>query len=156
MHVHHAAPEPARRRSRRVERAFAVEPSSPWTAPSRPVPGRESPPVGRPDDEFTLANERTFLSWIRTALALLAGGVLLEQFAARLQPRPVVVGLAVVLALLSATMCGLAYLRWRSHEVAVREGRPLSGSLALPLTAAVMVAVAATIAAMIALQWLPG
>ena len=119
-------------------------------------PGRESAPVGRQDDEFTLANERTFLSWIRTALALLAGGVLLEQFAARLQPRAVVVALAVVLALLSATMCGLAYFRWRSHEAAVREGRPLSGSLALPLTAAVMVAVAATIAAMIALQWFAG
>lgn len=28
-----------------------------------------------PDYRFTLANERTFLAWIRTALALLAGGV---------------------------------------------------------------------------------
>ena len=34
-----------------------------------------------PDYRFTLANERTFLAWIRTALALLAGGVLLHQFA---------------------------------------------------------------------------
>jgi putative membrane protein len=36
-----------------------------------------------PDYRFTLANERTFLAWIRTALALLAGGVLLHQRAAR-------------------------------------------------------------------------
>ena len=34
-----------------------------------------------PDVRFSLANERTFLAWIRTALALLAGGVALEQFA---------------------------------------------------------------------------
>ena len=36
-----------------------------------------------PDYRFTLANERTFLAWIRTALAILAGGVLLHQFATR-------------------------------------------------------------------------
>jgi putative membrane protein len=33
-----------------------------------------------PDSRFTLADERTFLAWIRTALALLSGGVLLHQF----------------------------------------------------------------------------
>ena len=27
-----------------------------------------------PDYRFTLANERTFLAWVRTALGLLAGG----------------------------------------------------------------------------------
>ncbi|MDT5236302.1 MAG: putative rane protein, partial [Mycobacterium sp.] len=31
------------------------------------------------DYRFTLANERTFLAWIRTALALLAGGVAVVQ-----------------------------------------------------------------------------
>jgi putative membrane protein len=36
---------------------------------------------GSPDYRFTLANERTFLAWIRTALAILASGVLLDQFA---------------------------------------------------------------------------
>jgi putative membrane protein len=32
-----------------------------------------------PDYRFTLANERTFLAWIRTSLALLAGGVAVVQ-----------------------------------------------------------------------------
>ena len=111
--------------------------------------------TGRPPDyQFALANERTFLSWIRTALALLAGGVLLEQFADRLQPRSVVVALAFVLALLSAAVCGLAYLRWRSHEAAARDGRPLPESIVLPLAATSMAAVAAVIAALIGLAWL--
>lgn len=39
-----------------------------------------------PDYRFSLANERTFLAWIRSALALLAGGVILEQLATRLGP----------------------------------------------------------------------
>jgi putative membrane protein len=32
-----------------------------------------------PDYRFTLANERTFLAWIRTALALIASGVAVVQ-----------------------------------------------------------------------------
>ncbi len=35
----------------------------------------------RPDYRYSLANERTFLSWTRTGLALIAGGVAVEQFA---------------------------------------------------------------------------
>ena len=32
-----------------------------------------------PDYRYSLANERTFLAWIRSALALLAAGLLLDQ-----------------------------------------------------------------------------
>ena len=42
--------------------------------------GRPSEPTEQePDYRFTLANERTFLAWIRTALALIAGGVAVVQ-----------------------------------------------------------------------------
>ena len=34
-----------------------------------------------PDPRFSLANERTFLAWIRTSLALFAAGVALEALA---------------------------------------------------------------------------
>lgn len=34
-----------------------------------------------PDYRFSLANERTFLAWIRTSLGFLAGGVGLDQLA---------------------------------------------------------------------------
>ena len=33
-----------------------------------------------PDPRFSMANERTFLAWIRTSLAFIAGGVALETF----------------------------------------------------------------------------
>ena len=44
--------------------------------------GRSPEPSGQeePDYRFTLANERTFLAWIRTALALIAGGIAVVQF----------------------------------------------------------------------------
>ena len=89
-----------------------------------------------PDYRFTLANERTFLAWIRTALALLAGGVLLHQFATELGPRRrhvLSVGLGVVAAVLSA----VSYTRWRANEIAIRQGRPLPFSWILPALAGV-------------------
>ena len=41
---------------------------------------RVFPEGTEPDPRFTLANERTFLAWMRTALAFIAGGVALEAF----------------------------------------------------------------------------
>ncbi|PPL18849.1 MULTISPECIES: YidH family protein [Microterricola] len=99
-----------------------------------------------PDYRFTLANERTFLAWIRTALALLAGGVLLHQFSHALGPRWVVVALAVVLALIGAVLSVIAYTRWRANEIAMRTGKPLPFSLLLPLLAGFCLLTAAIIA----------
>jgi putative membrane protein len=90
-----------------------------------------------PDYRFTLANERTFLAWVRTALALLAGGVLLEQFATTLQPRIVIVALAIGLAVLACVLCTVAYVRWRANEIAMRHARPLPTSIVIPMLAAI-------------------
>jgi putative membrane protein len=102
-----------------------------------------------PDYRFSLANERTFLAWIRTALALLAAGVLLDQFSTKLSPPLVVVILAVALCMLAAVLCVLAYFRWRDNEIAMRHARGLPGTIAIPLLAAALCGVGAVIAFLI-------
>ena len=102
-----------------------------------------------PDYRFSLANERTFLAWIRTALALLAGGVLLDQFSTRLRPAVAVFALAVGLCVLAAVLCGLAYIRWRANEIAMRHARRLPSTLAIPLLAGCSLAVAGLVAVLL-------
>lgn len=82
-----------------------------------------------PDYRFTLANERTFLAWIRTTLAILALGVLLHQFSTKLTPQLVITALTIGLCSLSCALCVLAYLRWRNIELAMRLNRPLPVSV---------------------------
>ncbi|WP_048440548.1 YidH family protein [Caenimonas sp. SL110] len=89
-----------------------------------------------PDYRFSLANERTFLAWMRTALALLAGGVVLDQFASTLRPRWAVVGVAIFIAAWSGLLCVLAYRRWRDNEIAMRSEQPLPSASIVPLTGA--------------------
>jgi putative membrane protein len=78
-----------------------------------------------PDYRFTLANERTFLAWMRTALALLAAGVAVVQ----LVPHFSVVGarttVGVLLGLLSVLVSVGGVLRWRGVQLAMRRGQPL-------------------------------
>lgn len=88
-----------------------------------------------PDYRFTLANERTFLAWIRTALALLAAGVLLDQFSTKLTPHGGVVAVAVLFNLAAAALSVLAYMRWRGNEMAMRHKVALPHSRALAIMA---------------------
>lgn len=78
---------------------------------------------GAPDPRFSLANERTFLAWIRTALALLAAAAGLTVVDV---PWPVAVvrTVAAVLGLCGGLCALLAWVRWRSVETAIAEGRP--------------------------------
>ncbi|MCU1441675.1 MAG: hypothetical protein JWP85_2672 [Rhodoglobus sp.] len=105
-----------------------------------------------PDYRLSLANERTFLAWIRTALGLLAGGILLEQFSTDLGPPFVIVLLAIALALAAAALCVLGYFRWRANEIAMRHSRRLPGTLAIPFLAAMLLIITAVIAVMLVLQ----
>ncbi|MET8146679.1 DUF202 domain-containing protein [Sphaerisporangium sp. NPDC005288] len=86
-----------------------------------------------PDPRFTLANERTFLTWLSTSLALSAGGVAMAAL-----PRDVFVpwvrtSLAVVLVLLSALAAVLSYPRWRNVQRALRHEQPLPPLALAPL-----------------------
>ncbi|GAA3111427.1 hypothetical protein GCM10010464_87820 [Pseudonocardia yunnanensis] len=78
-----------------------------------------------PDYRFTLANERTFLAWIRSALSLLAAGIAVVQLVPAFPlpgVRAVTGGLLVVLAVLCA---GNGVLRWRRVEYAMRRNGAL-------------------------------
>jgi putative membrane protein len=99
-----------------------------------------------PDPRFTLANERTFLAWTRTALGLLVTGLAVaelldsESHTARL-----VIGVPLVL---TAGVIGvMSYLRWRALERALRLSRPLPyASAAAPLGIGIaLVAVASVV-----------
>lgn len=84
-----------------------------------------------PDYRFSLANERTFLAWIRTSLGLLAGGVAVDQLTPDVAPAPLRAALAVVCALGGAVLGVTAYRRWRLVERAMRRGEPLPPSRTL-------------------------
>ena len=93
-----------------------------------------------PDPRFTFANERTFLAWIRTALALLAAGVALESLEV---PSSAVVrrALVLVVVLLGTTCAGVSYGRWAGAERAMRTGRPLPAPALAPIISVGLVVV---------------
>jgi len=108
-------------------------PSNPW---------RLDPDVGEePDYRFTLANERTFLAWIRTALALIAGGVAVAQL---LPPFPIPwgrSGLATLLVAAGAVLAVASVRRWQQVQRAMRDDDVLPPTrLPGALTAFVLVA----------------
>ena len=86
-----------------------------------------------PDPRFTLANERTFLAWIRTALALLAGGIAVEAFTLDVFSPAVRTTLSVALLLMALLISGSACLRWLNVERALRNKSPLPLPLLVPL-----------------------
>lgn len=93
-----------------------------------------------PDARFTLANERTFLAWIRTSLALLGGGVALEAFALDI-PAIVRTPAAIMLVVLALIITTSALVRWRRVENAMRHRRSLPApGAAILLTIGMVVA----------------
>ncbi|MFI7483174.1 YidH family protein [Kocuria sp. M1R5S2] len=88
-----------------------------------------------PDPRFTLANERTFLAWIRTSLAFLAGGIAVEAFTADVFDEPVRKFIAVTLLVLSMLVAAGATFRWLGVERSMRRQAPLPLPLIAPLLA---------------------
>jgi len=79
-----------------------------------------------PDPRFSLANERTFLAWVRTSLAVIAGAVALHSLKV---PETVWVRQVLVVALLvlACVVAVTASTRWARTERAMRLGEPLPG-----------------------------
>ena len=104
-----------------------------------------------PDPRFTFANERTFLAWSRTALALVVAGLGVVQL---LPPFPGVPWgrhvLGVPLIVFGAVVAVAAYGDWVRSQRAMRLGQPLPRSV-MPRLLAVVITVIAVIAAVVVL-----
>jgi inner membrane protein YidH len=96
----------------------------------------------RPDYRFSLANERTFLAWVRTGLALIAGGLAVAQFLPPLPVRHLREGFAIAALLLGGAVAVRAVDHWARSERAMRLRRDLPRSR-FPALLAVLVALGA-------------
>jgi putative membrane protein len=102
-----------------------------------------------PDYRFTLANERTFLAWIRTALALIAGGVAVAQLVPAFGIPGTRHALSVLLTAGGGLLAALAVRRWQRVQGAIRRDAELPptrlpallGSALLAMTILVLVVV---------------
>lgn len=102
-----------------------------------------------PDYRFSFANERTFLAWIRTSLALLAAAVAVDVVDLDISSaaQHTLAGILAGLALLSAVV---AWVRWATAERAVRCRAPLppfrfSAVLALGLILVTIIVIATSL-----------
>lgn len=96
-----------------------------------------------PDARFLLANERTLLAWVRTALAVLAGGFALIQLANDSKTQSII-GIAVVV--MGTLMSVVGYIRFKVADKAIRQGElPPSGVEPLVQTGGIVVIAAALV-----------
>jgi putative membrane protein len=98
------------------------------------------------DYRFLLANERTFLAWMRTALGLIAGGVALDQF---VQPETGSAAVAVVsLAAIAigAMLAIVGTVRWSRTDTAMRAGTPIARSRTLVVVGTMLALLAVVVA----------
>ncbi|MDB5125741.1 MAG: hypothetical protein JWP94_3870, partial [Mucilaginibacter sp.] len=103
-----------------------------------------------PDYRATLANERTFLAWTRTALALLASSLALVQFT-HLTPVPLRLALAAYLIALAVAVIVTGYYRWRTVQHRMRHKQPLGRSPQQPLIVLAFLVLAALVCVITAL-----
>jgi putative membrane protein len=89
----------------------------------------KDPTGAEPDYRFTLANERTFLAWIRTSLALLAAAVALGHLLPGFGPDLLRKIASVALAVAATGTAAISVLRWRGVQEAVDRGDPLPRSV---------------------------
>ncbi|NIY48306.1 YidH family protein [Cedecea colo] len=79
-----------------------------------------------PDYRFSLANERTFLAWIRTALAFMAAAIGIDQLAPNLAPSAFRELLVATLGITAAVLAWQAWRRWARNERAMRNDAELA------------------------------
>lgn len=107
---------------RTADNDITAQPAQPMRFPARLYEiGNE------PDPRFSFANERTFLAWIRTSLALMAGGLALEALPLDLNAA-LRIGIATALITAGTVSSVHAWWSWYRAEKAMRTQRPLPGA----------------------------
>lgn len=96
-----------------------------------------------PDPRFSLANERTFLAWVRTSLALLAGAAVFDAVDLRM-PARLQLALGALLAVGGIVSAVQAWRGWVRTEAAMRRDRALPDN-GTGLLVVVLVLVVATV-----------
>jgi putative membrane protein len=114
------------------------------------------PPIedgsAHPDYRFTLANERTLLAWLRTGLALVAGGVGIATYAPDLGTRWASSAVALALVLIGLATAVAGYRRWHANEAAIRAGSPLPANWLIPTVASALAAVVVVVAVLVGVE----
>jgi len=131
--------------------ASAADESDPSEAALPTERSASSSPTDRPVDvRFSYANERTFLAWNRTALALVTAGLAITQL---LPPFDVPGGrrmIGVPLIVLGIIIALSSLRQWRGNEKAMATGEPLPPSR-VPVLVAAVIGITAVIALVLAL-----
>jgi putative membrane protein len=105
-----------------------------------------------PEVQASLANERTALSWIRTGMTLVAGGVALATLSTFGEVPLVILAIAGLASLGGVAVGAWALISWRRTERALRRGQPLPPPSVLPWLVAGVVVVGLLLAGVTAFQ----
>ena len=131
-----------------MEHAGARGPDSvPGMTPPAPEPDHE--PEHEVDYRWSLANERTYLAWIRTSLSLVAGAVAIVQLVPPFPHMDLRRLLGAFLATTAAATALLAYTRWAATERAMRQDRPRPGAHGLLLVSGALAVLAVVVLALV-------
>ena len=109
-------------------------------------------PSGHPDYRFTMANERTLLAWLRTALALMAGGVAVATYAPDLGVPWGSSAVALTLVLIGLTTALAGHRRWRADDEAIRADAPLPIGRLVPGFVSAVAAVAVVVGVLVGIE----
>jgi putative membrane protein len=118
--------------------------------PETPAGSADAP--RHPDYRYTLANERTLLAWLRTGLALVAGGIAIATYAPDLGVTWGSGAVAIALVFIGLGTALAGYRRWRANEEAIGDDRALPESRVPGVMAAAVAVVAVVVAVLVGLE----
>ncbi len=117
------------------------------------VPKRVYAVGEEPDPRFSMANERTTLAWLRTAMALVGGAIALLSLTAALPELPPwAPAIAGIACLGGAALAVRAVRRWAQVERAMRQRQPLPAPRALVWLASGIGALAGLVLALVVVE----